>query len=285
MTEFDSPDHVPANFPANFPADLHSRCDANLVAYLRHLATTAPGGSFDDSQGVLTFAGGHAYPGTYTNGVVRINNDVPAETVMRRAQDFFRPLKRGYAVWIRDHADSDLEVLAQAANMFQRPPLEGNPGIAYCGGPIPMPVLDADVVIRRVDSDELRRQYLEVIVAGYGIEGMPFELAERVVFSTASVNDPRVAAFVAFVNDVALSGCMAFSDHGTSGLQWAATLPAARGKGLGKAMFIEANNAAMNEFGCDLIAGQASQMGVPLWISLGFEVVTRYRRYLAKPPK
>ena len=206
-------------------------------------------------------------------------------TVLERAQEFFKPLKRGYAVWARDHADADLEALAQAAGLFQRPPLEGNPGIACTSGLIAAPALDADIVMRRVDSAETRREYLEVIVSGYGIEGMPFDLAERVVFSTASVDDPRVAAFVAYIDGVPLSGCMAFTEGITAGLQWGATLPGARGRGLGKATFVEANNAAVREFGAELVVGQASQMGVPLWVSLGFDIITRYRRYLAKPPR
>ena len=261
------------------------RGDANLVSYLAHLSATAPGGSFDDSDGVLTFAGGHAYPGTYTNGVIRIRDDVPAEVVFQRAQDFFKPLKRGYAVWIRDHADRDLEALAKHAGLFQRPPVEGNPGIASTSGVIPPRALGADITMRRVDDDVSRRHYLEVVVAGYGIEGMPFDLAERVVFSTASVDDARVAAYVAYIDDVPLSGCMAYTDGATAGLQWGATLLGARGRGLGKATFIEANNAAVTEFGAELVVSQASQMGVPLWVSLGFEIITRYRRYLAKPPR
>ena len=35
------------------------------------------------------------------------------------------------------------------------------------------------------------------------------------------------------------------------------------------------------ERGATSTSGQASAMGVPLWQSLGFEIVTRYRRYLA----
>ena len=264
---------------------VHRRGDLNLVSYLRHLASTVRDGSYDDSGGVLTFAGGHAYPGTYTNGVIRINNDVSAQEVLARAENFFRPLKRGYAVWIRGHADTDLEAAAQSAQMFQRPPAEGNPAIAYTGAPIPMPQLDSDVVLQRVDSAATRRQYLEVILEGYGVGQLPLDLAETVMFNLASVDDPRVAAYIASIDGVALSGCMAYTQDGTSGLQWGATLPDARGRGLGKATFIAANNAAINEFGADLIVGQASQMGVPLWVSLGFEVVTHYRRYLAKPPK
>ena len=264
---------------------VHRRGDANLVSYLKHLASTVRGGSYDDSGGVLTFAGGHAYPGTYTNGVIRINDAASPAQVLARAEAFFGPLRRGYAVWIRGHADADLEAAAQAAEMFQRPPVEGNPAIAYTGAAIALPKLDDDVVLQRVDSAETRQQYLEVILEGYGVGQLPLNLAETVMFNLASIDDRRVAAFIASIDGVALSGCMAYTEAATAGLQWGATLPAARGRGLGKATFVAANNAAIDEFGADLIVGQASQMGVPLWVSLGFEVVTHYRRYLAKPPK
>jgi GNAT superfamily N-acetyltransferase len=263
------------------------RGDANLCAYLSHLAATAPGGSYDPSDGVLTFAGGHAYPGTYTNGVIRLRNDVTAETVLARAHAFFKPLKRGYAVWIRDHADADLEILAKAAGMFQRPPLEGNPAIAYEGPPMVLPDLSGrgpgEVSIRRVEDAESRRAYLDVVLDGYGVAGLPPELAERVIFSTASLADPRVAAFVAYIDDVAQAGAMAFVDGDTAGVQWVATRPGARGRGLGKATYAASTNAAL-DMGATLVTAQASQQGVPLWLSLGCEVVTHYRRYLAKPP-
>src|SRR5258708_2257620 len=80
---------------------------ADLCAYVAHLAVNAPDGSYDESAGVLTFAGGPAYPGTYTNGVIRKGDDANADTVLERARAFFRPLRRGYAIWVRDHADSD----------------------------------------------------------------------------------------------------------------------------------------------------------------------------------
>jgi GNAT superfamily N-acetyltransferase len=263
------------------------RGDDNLASYLRHLAATAPDGSHDSSDGVLTFAGGHAYPGTYTNGVIRLHDDVPAEVVLERAQSFFRPLRRGYAVWIRVHADDDLEKLARDAGMFQRPPLEGNPAVAYTGPALPVPDLagrwPGEVSIRRVDDAASRRAYLDVVLDGYGMAGLPPELAERVIFSTASIDDPRVAAFVAYVDGAAAAGCLAFVDGDTAGLQWAATRPGLRGHGLGKATFVAASNSAV-DMGATLVTAQASQMGVPLWVSLGYDVVTHYRRYLAKPP-
>ncbi len=263
-------------------AEAMARSNANLVTYLRHLAASAPDGSFRQGDGVLTFAGGHPYPGTYTNGVIRDGAGAPAADVLARAREFFRPLRRGYAVWICDEADADLEEHCRAAGMFQRPPIEGNPAIWYAGPPLGAPELP-NIEIRRVENDESRAEYLRVVLASYGMEGLPPELAERVIFSRASLDDPRIVAFAAYRDGVALGGCMVFVADGVGGMQWGATLAAARGLGIGKTLFRRCVDAAL-AMGAVGLSGQASQMGLPLWQAVGFEVIGHYRRYLAKPP-
>jgi len=129
------------------------------------------------------------------------------------------------------------------------------------------------------------RHYLEVVIAGYGIEGMPFDLAERVMFSTASVDDPRVGAFVAYVDGRPALRDNGFTEGGCCGLQWAATLHAARGRGARQGDVHSGAQQRRHRARRHTRHWQASQMGLPLWLSLGCEVVTRYRRYLAKPPR
>jgi GNAT superfamily N-acetyltransferase len=262
--------------------EVMARSNANLAVYLRHLAACAPDGSFAERAGVLTFAGGHPYPGTYTNGTIRAGARGSASEMLDFAREFFRPLHRGYAIWIRDDEDADLETACRDAELFRRPPLEGNPAIWYAGPPLGVPILPG-IDIRLVDNDTMRAEYLKVVLGGYGVDGLPPELAQRVIFSVASLDDPRVAAYAAYRDGVALGGCMVFVDGGVGGLQWAATLPAARGSGIGKALLRACVDAAF-AMGADATAGQASQMGLPLWQSLGFDVVGHYRRYLAKPP-
>ena len=266
-------------------ADAMARSNANLVSYLRHVAVCAPDGSVRDCDGALCFAGGHAYPGTYTNGVIRDEGRgarVAASDVLEQAEHFFRPMRRGFAVWVRDDADADLEAACKTAGMFQRPPVEGNPAIWYEGGPMAVADLPG-IDLRRIDDDVTRADYLRVVLGSYGMEGLPRELAERVIFSKASIDDPRVAAFAAYREGEVLGGCQVFVEHGVGGMQWGATLPAGRGLGIGKTLFKLCVNTAI-EMGATGLAGQASQMGLPLWQSVGFEVVGYYRRYLAKPP-
>jgi GNAT superfamily N-acetyltransferase len=263
--------------------ELIERGDANLVAYLRHLACTAKGGGVSEDDGLLLFAGGHNYPGTYTNGAIRTNAGVAPAELIERATAFFAPRRRGYAVWVRDHADADLEEAVRAAGFWQRPPVEGNPGIAI-DHPLPERPPLPGTEIRRVADEQGRRDYLRVIATGYEVGDVPDELAEAILFSLKSLDDPRVAVFVAYVDDKPVSGCMVFVECGSAGLQWGSTLPEARGTGLGKATFLAACNAGF-DMGATCATGQSSAQGTPIWLRMGFEVVTHYRRYLAPPPR
>jgi GNAT superfamily N-acetyltransferase len=257
--------------------------DANLVSYLRHVASTADGGSVHETDSVLAFAGGHNYPGAYTNGVIRIGDGRragPAE-VLGRADDFFRPMHRGYAVWIRDHFDADLEAACVAAGMWLRPPAEGLPAIAI-DHPIDMPAYNPDARIERVTDDAGRRDYVRIVAAGWNVADMPFELQERVLFSAASLDCANVAAFLAYLDGEPVSGCMTFVSDGAAGLFWASTLPAARGTGLGRAAFAAACRTGF-EMGAVCATAQASAVGLPMWQRLGFQITTHYKRYLAKP--
>lgn len=197
------------------------------------------------------------------------------------AGGFFKGRRRGFVLWVRDHADADLDGYARSAGLWPRPPVDGNPGIAI-DHRLPDRPIPADVELRRVVDETDRRDYLKVVAAGYNIGDVPVEMAETVLFSLASLAVPEVAAFVAYRDGQPLSACMAYVSDGSAGLQWCATLPAARGAGLGKTTFAAACNAGF-AMGAECATGQGSELGTPIWVRMGFQVVTRYRRYLARP--
>src|SRR6266480_7064350 len=89
--------------------ELTEASDRSLAEFLAHVARTSSGGAVRQDDGMLLFAGGHNYPGAYTNGVMRLSADVAPARLLARADDFFGPLRRGYVVWVRDHADGDLK--------------------------------------------------------------------------------------------------------------------------------------------------------------------------------
>lgn len=101
--------------------------DLNLAGALRHFALHSPAGAVEQRDGVLLFAGGHRYPGAYRNGALRLDAGVDPATLLRIASSFFARRRRGYVVWIRAHADADLEARVRSLGFFQRPPRRGCP--------------------------------------------------------------------------------------------------------------------------------------------------------------
>jgi len=264
--------------------ELGERGHANLVAYLRHIASTATGGAVAEPPGMLLFAGGHNSPGAYTNGVIRTGAAVPpASTVFAAAESFFGPRRRGFAVWVRGDGDADLETTARSRGLWQRPPPEGNPGVAIDHPPADEPP-PAGVEVRRIDTDTGRRDYLSVVAAGYGLGALGLPLAEAVLFSLASLRSPSVDVFVAYRDGAPVAGTMVYLAAGTAGLYWVATVPAERGRRLGSATFRSAWAAGFAN-GATCAVAQASVLGAPIYLGLGFRVVTRYRRYLAAPTR
>ncbi len=237
-----------------------------------------------EPSGLLLFAGGHRAPGAYTNGVIRTSRAAPGgDAVLAAANSFFASLHRGFAVWVRGDSDADLEASARAAGLWQRPPMGGNPGIAVTHPPDDQPP-PAGVQIRHIHDEQGYRDYLMVVASAYGVAEVGPALAEAILFSIASLRSPDVAVFVAYADGVPLAGTMVYVAAGAAGLYWAATVPQERGRRVGRATF-RAAWAAGFAMGATCAVSQASAVGAPNWIEMGFEVVTHYRRYLARPPK
>jgi GNAT superfamily N-acetyltransferase len=261
--------------------DLARSSDRNILDYQRHVTLTARGGALVDEDGLLLFAGAHNYPGTFTNGAMRTNDTMPGEEVLARARAFFGPRRRGFALWVRDHADADLDEVARAAGLWPRPPAEGNAGIAI-DRPPPDGWRSRELDIRPVDDDQGRREYLRIVGTVYDMAGATTELVEAVMFSLDSLLAENVTVFLGYHDGVPMSGCMVFVTGDVAGLYWAATLPEARGRGLATACFLASWEAGFRA-GATRAVGMASGKGTPLWLKQGFEVVTRYRRYVARP--
>ena len=257
--------------------------DLNLAASLRHFAEHAPGGEARQDDGLVLFAGGHNYPGAYCNGVLRLDAATGPAAVLEAARSFFVPRRHGYAVWIRGHADADLEEEARRQGFFQRPPPEGMPGMVLSGEPPEQPSPPPGARIDPIGDPGAAAEYLGVVADAYGMAEAPAELAAGLFFEPASVLGENVHAVLATVEGRPAAGAMAIVSDGVAGLYWVATAHWARGRGLGAACAARATHGGL-ELGANMAALQASQMGTEMWRSLGFVEVTRYRRYLAPAP-
>jgi hypothetical protein len=261
--------------------------DLTLAEFLRHLARH--GGSIREEAGVLLFAGAHSQPNPYRNGVMRLSEQLPADEVLSRADEFFSA-RGSYAVWTREHADADLEaVVARSAvrDLERLPELVLDELPRDVGPPV-------GVELRRAVDRETRRDYVRIVADAWGFGAMPVELAAKVFFDPAAVDAPNVVAYVAYFDEQPLSGAMALVAYGVALGCQAATIrrpkpgqrlphPDPGRRGLAESCLFASLEVAFQELGATRSLCQTSSAGEPVWRAFGYRPLTSYGRYLLTP--
>ena len=265
--------------------------DLTLADLVRHLTREGETGTILEEDGLLLFSGAHPQPNPYRNGAIRLEPGLSASEVIARSTEFFTARGRGFALWASEHADVDLAVAASEQGFAE---LESLPELVLHGLPDDLPP-PGGVEIREAADEQTRRDYVEVVAQAWGIGGMPHEIASTIFFSTASIDAPNVAAFVAYMNDMPVSGAMTLVTHGVALGCQAATVrrlpapvprsqvPASRRRGLADACLCAALERTYARFGTELSLCQTSSLGAPVWLRLGYQPFTRYRRYFVRP--
>ena len=226
------------------PAQLVEASDRALTSFMRHQAATAPAGSFEDDDRYLIFAGGHDYPGTHINGVMCRSPDISAGELLARADAFFTPLRRQYLVWVRQHADADLETELVRRKMWVRPPPDGIAGIAIDQMLEPLSAPDG-IDLGVASTDDEFTEFRRLIGDAYQLVGADEALLEQVLFSVESLRSDRVVGAHCACAAGILSAGMIYVDGDVASLQWTATRASARGRGLGRLVMHRCSNAAL----------------------------------------
>lgn len=261
--------------------------DLTLAEYLRYLARY--GGAILEQDGLLLFAGAHRQPNPYRNGALRLGHGPAAPDLLERAGRFFGPRRSGFALWVREHRDRDLELTAEQAGLQA---LERIPELVMYDLPAYVPPPDG-VEIRRALDARTREDYLALVADAWGMGSMPREVAARVFFDPDSLTDPGVAAFVAYYEDLPLSAAMTFVSHEVALGCQAATLrrpkpgqrlprprPQGERRGLAQSCLWAALELSYNQLGASVSLCQTSSAGAPVWLDLGYQPFTSYGRYL-----
>ena len=271
--------------------DLLTLSDLTLAHLVRHLTRHGESGTILDEDGLLLFAGAHPQPNPYRNGAIRLEPSMAADELLARSIEFFSAHGRGFALWASEHADEDLAALATACGFVE---LESLPELVLRGLPEPLPP-PYGVEIREASDEDTRRDYVKIVAEAWGMGGMPHDIASRIFFSPASIDVPHVAAFVAYVDDAPVSGAMTLVTHGVALGCQAATVrrlpspvvrsqaPASRRRGLADSCLCAALERSEAEFGTEISLCQTSSVGAPVWLRLGYEPFTSYKRYLVPP--
>lgn len=257
----------------------------NLVESSRRLFGLDPGAEIEQGEGWLLGAGRSTHP-LISNAAFRIDDELDPSEHLARAREWFGRRGRGFALWARaDTAeDEDLIEAAERAglqNAYATPEMV----LTGCGDETPQPFRlppPEGVELTRVDSPTDAAEYWRVATESYASIGFPPE-----IFAFYENNEylwaDGAAAFLARSEGRAVAISMTIVSHGVAGIYWVGTTEEARGRGLGRAITAGAIDAGL-ELGAGSVSLQASPMGEPIYLRMGFEAIYDYRLYHCPPP-
>jgi GNAT superfamily N-acetyltransferase len=271
---------VPADPTESSPERLSQQ---NLIAFNRALTRWASRGALEEGGGAVLCAGGSWIP-VVANCAYRSDDTLEGGELIARADAFFGGLARGFSIKVRDSGeDDDLRGACKAA------------GLDVFGAPVPQmlrrsPLPEApdtgDVTVRVVDDEAGLEGFLAVNAEAYATYGMPGEAIPDLFDRTSAVLEDPAAHFVlARRDDAPVATAMIFESDGVASLQWVGTVSAARGAGLGALVTTAATNLAFAR-GASSCSLQASPMGAPIYLRLGYETAYHFSEHVRwpKPP-
>lgn len=256
---------------------LLERADLNLIEFNRESARSTAGGVVHEEAGLVFFLPGHRFP-VGTTGVFRADPRVSAGEVLERSRAFFEPRGQGWTYCLMAHRDADLAEALEHSGVSQ---FGDSPGMIL-DAPLPETELPAGVTMERVSGEGPAREYADVVGAAFATYGMPIKVASKQFADHRFFDQPHVAAYLARIGGAPAAGAMVIVTHGVAGIYWVGTTPEARGRGLAAACTRVAGNAGF-AMGATAAALQASVMGEPIYLRMGYREVTRYPWHVVMP--
>ena len=207
-----------------------------------------------------------------SNAAFRVDDELDPGELLERAQAFFAPRERGFALWAR--AETRRGSRPDRRRQGGRAARRSTRCRRWCstGEPEEHPLPDG-VELRRVVSASDAADYWRVATGAYASIGFPPE-----IFAFYEDHDglsaDNAATFIADLDGRPAGIAMTIVSHGVAGIYWVGTSDEARGRGLGWTVTAAAVNAGF-DLGAEIASLQASPMGESLYLRMGFETIFR----------
>jgi ribosomal protein S18 acetylase RimI-like enzyme len=255
------------------------RAHLNLVDSSRQFFELDPDAAIEAEPGWLFGAGSATHP-AISNAAFRRDSSVNAEDFIARAEGFFAARERGFSIWARagQAADDDLISAAEAAGLqavYEMPEMT-------LGNELAAESLPAGAELRRLRAEDEAPGFWRVATEAYASNGFPPEVFAGYTEHSGLLAD-NVAAFIVYLDGEPASIAMTIVSHGVAGIYWVGSAERARGRGLGRAVTVAATNAGL-ALGAKIASLQASPMGKPIYLALGYETAFEYRLLMSPPP-
>lgn len=250
-------------------AKLSQGCLAEVLKETAHRC----GGMALEQDGLLLVSGAHPCP-IFVNSAMRTGH-MAAEKVLGRAATFFQACGHGYEVWIREGADDDIEKAAAQSGMLFAAELRGM--VCHEVPREPRPVRGVEV--RRVTSTSEFEDFRDIVAEGFQDEAPGCaDLLRSIFHRPETLFVPDSAAFVVCADAVPASASLTILKNGIAWIGWIATRKELRGRGLGRLATIAATRAGF-QLGASVASLEATKMGFPVYVGIGFQEVLRYRNH------
>ncbi len=258
----------------------HRAAHLNLIDSSRQLFELDPGAAIEVGSGWVFGAGRSPHP-VISNAAFRVDDELDPGELLEWARAFFTPRERGFAVWARDGApeDRDLIEAAKAAGLKE---VYAMPEMVLDRRPGQHP-LPAGVELRRVASASDAADYWQVATGAYASIGFPPEIF-AFYESHDGLTADNAATFIADLDGRPAGIAMTIVSHGVAGIYWVGTSDDARGRGLGWTVTATAVDAGF-DMGAEIASLQASPMGESLYLRMGFETIFSYQLLMSTPPE
>lgn len=223
----------------------------------RQLARHTRGARILEEDGLLLIDG----PARRGRIASRTDPAVAAEDAVARTAAFFNG--GGYTLRTRERADADLGRAALATGLV---PARREGAMALTARPA-FARLPAGIELRAVRGPEMAQEFGQVVVdANRDVVGASAHTAFACLQSMAG---PHVAAFVAYDGATPVAAAMTLVSHGVAGIFWVATVPDARGRGLGGALTRAIANVGF-DMGSRMVCLWVPEPGETLYEQIGF---------------
>jgi GNAT superfamily N-acetyltransferase len=250
------------------PPELLERCHRSYVESWWETNKWLPGARIERwSDGTAI---GTSIPSELGNILFVMRPPDDAKDLLARARDFFS----GAKPWrvIGNTQSRDALAAAIGASMKPKP---GSPGMLLESIPEPPPS-SASLRIERVSNPTQLSEFLKVVSKA---ERVPMFVLKRLFPHTPAETDP-VFFFVGYEGEEPAASAVTVVKDGIAVIYTVGVRPRSRRRGYGQAITWAAIQAG-RERGCDSSYLQASEMGLPVYKRMGFQVVSEYPEWHA----
>ena len=249
--------------------------DKNLADSIKHQMKSIDNVKMYETENYMIYSIGVPSTDAHLNGALCLNDDY-AEEMLNKAEDFFNDLGLDYTVWVRDHADFELEKLLKHKGLSPR----RRPGSAVMAidERISTAALPDGFKVKGVNSRQEVENFARVTKEAFD---KTQEEIDKMYEEDKSIIAENMMAFVIYKDDEPVSAVLTMLSDEAAGVYWVGTVESARGKGLGSYIAQIATNAGFDS-GKNIVILQASEAGERVYTKLGYQTITRYRTYTIK---